>query len=83
MRVGELIERLQQFDEDAEVRLAFQPSWPLQFEIKGVASLREAERQEPEEDQTEEREDDIIYIVEGSHPHKDSPYANRNLWDVA
>lgn len=36
MTVGELIEMLQDFDEEAEVRLAEQPSWPFEYSIGGV-----------------------------------------------
>jgi len=38
MTVGELIELLQGFNEDAEVRLAFQPRYPLQFRVGEVAA---------------------------------------------
>jgi hypothetical protein len=37
MKVQELVQELEQFDPDAEVRLAFQPSWPLQYHVGGVA----------------------------------------------
>lgn len=33
MRVSDLIERLQDLDPDAEVKLAFQPSWPFQYSV--------------------------------------------------
>lgn len=36
MTVGDLIARLQEFDEEAEVRFAYQPSWPLQDHIGDV-----------------------------------------------
>jgi hypothetical protein len=36
MKVGTLIEMLEGVDEDAEVRLAHQPSWPLQFHVGDV-----------------------------------------------
>ena len=43
MTVNEMIERLQEVAGDGfgecEVRLAFQPSWPLQFEIGGIDSV--------------------------------------------
>jgi hypothetical protein len=54
MTVGELIEILEDFDENAEVRLAFQPSWPLQYDVGDVqevelsASGRECSRCEGE-----------------------------------
>lgn len=46
MKVHELISELEMFDEDADIRLAFQPSWPLQYEISGVVEDR-GHRHEP------------------------------------
>lgn len=37
MTVNELIEMLEEMPEDAEVRLAIQPSWPFQHDIDTVA----------------------------------------------
>jgi hypothetical protein len=34
MTVGELLELLEDFPEDAEVRLAHQPSWPFEYSIE-------------------------------------------------
>jgi hypothetical protein len=36
MTVSELMEQLEDMNPDAEVRLAIQPSWPLQFNLRGV-----------------------------------------------
>lgn len=43
MQVYELIEMLEQYDGEQEVRLAFQPNWPLAFEIGNVVSQDEFE----------------------------------------
>lgn len=43
MQVQELIEMLEQYDGEQEVRLAFQPNWPLAFEIGQVVSQDEFE----------------------------------------
>lgn len=73
--------------EDSEVRIATQPSWPLQFDITGVALRTEAEEleaestgepYEPDHDQPE-----VVYLTDGSHPYDDSPYAPRAAWEVA
>jgi hypothetical protein len=37
MTVADLLERLEDLPEDAEVRLTFQPSWPLVFHLGDVA----------------------------------------------
>jgi len=69
MTVNEMIERLQEIAGDgfgeSDLRLAFQPSWPLQFEIGGIAVPDE----EPDNGAP------VVYVVEGSHPDGDSPYA--------
>jgi len=38
MTVQDLIQELEQFDPDAEVRLAIQPEWPFEHAVGGVAS---------------------------------------------
>lgn len=40
MTVGELIEILEDFDSDMEVRIAEQPSYPMEYEIDGVAGYK-------------------------------------------
>ena len=50
MTVGELMSLLEGFDEDAEVRLAFQPRYPMQYTVGEVAQavLGEDESQDSE-----------------------------------
>jgi hypothetical protein len=45
MRVGDLIEELRCYDEDAEVRFASQPSWPFEYSICEVVAV------EPDDDE--------------------------------
>jgi len=70
MTVAELIEPLQEAADDGlgecEVRLAFQPNWPLQFHVGGIAV--------PEESDDEAPETPVVYVVEGTPIHE-SPYA--------
>lgn len=81
MTVNEMIERLQEVAEngsgDRELRLAFQPSWPLQFTIGGVAEPEDAS---PDEAPTVAP---VVYITEGGHPTEDSPYAPAWAFDTA
>ncbi|WP_248582007.1 hypothetical protein [Nocardioides sp. InS609-2] len=90
--VTELIERLQDCDPDAEVRLATQPNWPLQYHLAGIATTEDIAMDRRCEDHdfyncedcAEGRlQDDgsIVYLVEGSQ-HYDQPYAPRAAWDV-
>lgn len=73
MPVGELMEILEQFDPDSEVRWAAQPSWPFEYSISDVIPVIEDEIVD-EEDAEEAMQDipdspkadDIIYLVEGT-----------------
>lgn len=88
MTVQDLIEILQALPPGAEVRLAQQPSWPLQMTIAGLAyqSADDGEiypvddAPEPESPDQEQGQG-IVFIVEGNHPG-DTPYAPRGCWDV-
>lgn len=93
MKVSELLEMLQELPGDCEVRLAQQPSYPLQMHLGGVV----VEMRVPEtEDSDEECEyalpgspevllaradNSVVYLTEGSSVY-DTPYASRRLWDV-
>lgn len=82
MTVAQLIEQLQDLGEEmleAEVRIAIQPSWPLQYNVGSrlVTSADLATRQS-DEDEDEDTDIDeeklIVWITEGSSCD-DSPYA--------
>lgn len=64
MTVAELMGELEGLPEDAEVRLAFQPNWPLQHTIDGWNGVGRADF----EDGTT-----VIYIAE-SGQDRDAPY---------
>ena len=88
MIVSELISLLEDADPDAEILLAHQPGWPLQFHLLSVYDAADDEPRctahevincdecEPPEPNTS------VYIVEGDHP-SDTPYAPRSCWDAA
>lgn len=87
MTVSELIERLQDIADDGfgecEVRLATQPSWPLQFRVAGVAAPDDASRGMGDPDDEPDDAAGVVYIVEGGSPHDDSPYAPRWAFTAA
>jgi len=56
MTVGDLIEELEGYPEDAEVRLAIQPSWPFEH------SVSEVTHSAPEPDS---EEGGVVYVGEG------------------
>jgi len=39
MTVEELIQELQYFDRNVEVRIAQQPSWPFEYDLNGAAFI--------------------------------------------
>lgn len=82
--VADLIERLQELPEDAVVRIAHQPTYPLQFALRGVADSREVADWDEDEPSTHaDDETVIVWLVDGDHPHDDSPYAPSAIWDAA
>lgn len=82
--VADLIARLEELPEDAEVRIAFQPSYPLQFALRGVADSHDVADWDLDEPSPKSDEDArIVWLVEGNHPSDDSPYAPSAIWDAA
>jgi hypothetical protein len=47
MNVGDLISVLEDMPEDKEIRIAFQPSWPLRAQIQSVADGEEMIEERP------------------------------------
>jgi len=86
MTIQELIDRLQDFDPNAEVRLMTQENWPFQNSIRGICDARDL-RDEDECDCAEakcpccnpDEPDEVAYIVEGSQ----LGYGNKNAWNIA
>lgn len=80
MNVAQLKELLEGQDDDAEVRIALQPSWPLRANVANVVAGRDAM---DDDDPTDE--DDalgIVWIVarEGVG-YGEHPYAPRAVFD--
>lgn len=75
MTVAELMEILESADPEAEVRLAMQPSYPLQHRVRGVVTRDDLESEAVEEEDFDEMEkfDGIVWIVEGGQVY-DEPY---------
>ena len=44
--VGELMEELEEYDENTEIRLAIQPSWPFEHTIGSIIEVDLQERRE-------------------------------------
>jgi len=85
MTVGELIQILEQLDEDTEIRIASQPSWPFEYSISGVTTKSRAEKVDSNEEEIVGADEgldnpdgaDIAYIVEGEQ----MCYASKSLFN--
>lgn len=66
MIVYELKMLLEDLDEDAEVRLAMQPSWPMEYTIGDVVLVEENSSRPMSEYEADEHEPGIVYISEGN-----------------
>lgn len=84
MTVGQLRGMLEGLKEDAEVRVAFQPQYPLQSSIRGVCTSDDLAALD-DEDAMSRRDDgdggDLVWIVEGFQNH-DEPYAPRDVFNI-
>lgn len=78
MTVQELIDMLQDFDADTEVRVAYQSHYPIRAKIANVTEI------EPDEDWTEEEnaeDTSFVWIALSDHiGHNESPYAPSAAW---
>ena len=83
MTVQELIDRLEDFDPDTEVRLMTQQSWPFENSIQGLCDGRDLKDEDPcdchEDECSQCNPEGIVYIVEGSQ----LGYGNKNAWNIA
>lgn len=73
MQVAELIEALEDFDPDTEVRLAIQPSYPFQHTIAEVVEVDLSEGGEDEDDDDDGETGIVVYIAEGGQLYS-APY---------
>lgn len=82
--VRDLIDLLEQYDDDLEVRVAYQPNWPLRGTVDTVTSSDEIRESTAygadDEDGYAERDhttddDQFVWISVGSAPYGEDPYA--------
>lgn len=74
MTVGDLIEKLQEYEQDREVRIAYQPNHPLWSSIDDAVTVGECLTRQEREDSDEEL--NVVFIVSGHQ----SGYATSKLW---
>lgn len=73
MNVRELIEELEQYDDDTEVRLMSQPSWPFEYGIEGVT---ERDAFQGDDDDEDDAADNSVFLLEG----RQLCYGSKNAW---
>jgi hypothetical protein len=84
MTVEELIAELEQYDRDAEVRVAIQPQWPLACDVQNVVSA--ADLPVGRDDEPAPARDDldvapVVWIAVSQVSSSDeSPYAPLAAW---
>ena len=82
MTIEELYEKLEELIDKGEgeqkVRLAFQPNWPLAFDLIGAISNEELDEDDEELDSGTEN---YLWLVASQGNCRDNPYAPRDLWD--
>lgn len=74
MTVGELMQAIEGYDENCEVRLMIQPSYPFECSVSNVASSEEIEFGPARDDgsfrpRNEDDDDEklpVVYIMQGS-----------------
>ena len=84
MTVRELIDALQYFDENQEVRLAQQPNYPFEYSIDNIVEFSAAgAKDDPYESEDSVRQDAdderIVYITEGQQ----LGYLSKEVWEIS
>lgn len=79
MTVGELKQLLEDFEDDQEVKIMSQPSWPFEYDIAGLISRDEIRPEDPNDEPDDEDDEDSrdIFILEGSQ----LGYGSKRAWD--
>ena len=81
MKVKDLLQLLEDADPEAEVRIAVQPSYPLQHRAVGFISTEELSVEEAEEVTGETEAGAVWILASESHPDEGSPYGRREWWE--
>lgn len=79
MTIRQLKDLLEQYDEDTEIRIMSQPSWPFEYETAGVwrHELEISEGGDIEDFTPAGAEAEVVYLVEGSQ----LAYGSKRAWD--
>lgn len=84
MNVGQLKEMLEQYDDDADVRIASQPNYPFEYRLAGLVSAAEVEANQRYEEHGEAvaaasvTAPNVVYLAEGGQ----IGYSKRAIWEA-
>lgn len=82
MRVRELLDALEDVDPNAEVRLAFQPNYPLEYSLDNVVTSEDVRQYDADPkdngDENDEAED-VVWLTVGSQ----LGYLQANVFEAA
>lgn len=70
--VQDLLDALSEHDPEAEIRVATQPSWPVQYVLRAPVSTHDVDG--PQDG------GNVVWLVAGDHPPS-GPYAPSGLWE--
>jgi hypothetical protein len=76
--VGELVELLEGFDPDAEIRIASQPRAPVAYEIEAVVDGGNIPEEPVDEAAEIEGEPGLVYVLEGTQ----IGHAPKEIWEL-
>jgi len=76
--VEELVNLLEDFDPDAEVRIVSQPSAPLAYEIEAVVDTRNIPEEQRDDAAEIQREPGVVYVLEGNQIGR----APKEIWEL-
>jgi hypothetical protein len=77
MKVRQLLDLLADYDEDLEVRIMSQSSWPFENSVHGVCD-REEMGEEDDDPDDPNTQPNAVFVVEG----RQLCYGNKNAWSV-
>lgn len=85
MNVGTLKAMLDGHDDEVEIMIAHQPSWPLAEVVASVIADSERDVHDDMSDDVDEdgstEFEDVLWIVAGGHADGRSPYAPRDVFE--
>ena len=81
MKVKDLLKLLEDADPEAEVRIAVQPSYPLQHRAVGFTSTEDLSVEDVERYAGETEAGAVWILASEGHPDEGIPYGAREWWD--